>query len=151
MLKLSGFLLAASAVLLFSGAARAEGGPLLALNKPVQAAVTPVAAEQAVLPAALKESATAQIKAGIDGYTDFDAFTSANDPLYREGAKELLKQAVKNDADKKNEPAGALRDAPISKEAKPGAVRQIKARGLLKKMKSVKPLHTDPVKVNNTF
>lgn len=151
MLKLSGFLLAASAVLLFSGAASAEGGMLLALNKPAQAAVTPVAAGQAVLPAALKESATAQIKTRIDGYTDFDAFTSANDPLYREGAKELLKQAVRSDAKKKNAPAGALRDAPISKEVKPGAVRRIKVRGLLKKNRSGKPLHTDPVKVNNTF
>lgn len=151
MSKLRGFLLAASAVLLFSGAARAEGGTLLALNKPAQAAVTSKAVEQAALPAALKESATAQIKTGIDGYTDFDAFTSANDPLYREGAKELLKQAVKDDAEKKNAPAGALRDAPISKEVKPGAVRQIKVRGLPKKSRSVKPLHTDPVKVNNTF
>lgn len=151
MSKLFGFLLAASAVLLFSGAARAEGGTLLALNKPAQAAVNSNAGEQAVLPAALKESATAQLKTRIDGYTDFDAFTSANDPLYREGAKELLKQAVKNDADKKNAPAGALRDAPISKEAKPGAVRQIKVRGLLKKNRSGKPLHTDPVKINNTF
>ena len=151
MSKLRGFLLAASAVLLFSGAARAEGGPLLALNKPAQADLNSNAREQAVLPAALKEPATAQIKTQIDGYTDFDAFTSANDPLYREGAKELLKQAVKNDAEKKNAPAGALRDAPISKEAKPGAVRQLKTRGLLKKTRSGKPLHTDPVKVNNTF
>lgn len=151
MSKLFGFLLAASAVLLFSGAARAEGGTLLALNKPAQAAVNSNAVEQAVLPAALKESATAQIRTQIDGYTDFDAFTSANDPLYREGAKELLKRSVKSDEEKKNAPAGALRDAPISKEAKPGAVRQIKARGLLKKNRSVKPLHTDPVKVNNTF
>ena len=151
MSKLRGFLLAASAVLLFSGAARAEGGTLLALNKPAQAAVNPDARGQAVLPAALKEPATAQIRTDVAGYTDFDAFTSANDPLYREGAKELLKQSVRNDAEKKSAPAGALRDAPISKETKPGAVRQIKPRGLLKKNRSGKPLHTDPVKVNNTF
>ena len=146
MLKLRGFLLAASAVLLFSGAARAGGGTLLALNKPAQAAVNTGA-----LPAALKEPATAQISTGVYGYTDFDAITSANDPLYREGAKELLKQAVKTGAEKKSAPAGALRDAPISKEAKPGAVRRIKTRGLLKKSRTGKPLHTDPVKVNNTF
>ena len=151
MSKLRGFLLAASAVLLFSGAARADAGTLLALNKPAQAAVNSNTSEQAVLPAALKEPATAQIRADVSGYNDFDAFTSANDPLYREGAKELLKQAVKNGAEKKNAPAGALRDAPISKETKPGAVRRIKPRGLLKKNRSGKPLHTDPVKVNNTF
>jgi hypothetical protein len=149
--KLRGFLLAASAVLLFSGAARAQGGTLLALNKPARAAVNSDTRQQAVLPAALKEPATAQIGTEVAGYTDFDAFTSANDPLYREGAKELLKQAVKTDAGRKNAPAGVLRDAPISKEAKPGAVRRIKARGLMKKTRSGKPLHTDPVKVNNTF
>lgn len=146
--NLRGFLLAASAVLLFSGVARAEGGPLLALNKPAKAVNT---GAQPALPAELKASATAQIKTVLDGYTDFDAYTSANDPLYREGAKELLRQAVKNDAEKENAPAGALRDAPISKEAGPGAVRQIKGRGLLKKNRSGKPLHADPVKVNNTF
>lgn len=151
MSKLRCSLLAASAVLLFSGAARAGGGTLLALNKPAQAAVNVNTREQAVLPAALTGPATAQIRTGVDGYTDFDAFTSANDPLYREGAKELLRQAVKTGAEKKSAPAGALRDAPISKETKPGAVRRIKTRGLPKINRSVKPLHTDPVKVNNTF
>lgn len=136
--KLCGFLLAASAVILFSGAARAEGGALLALNTP---AVSATAA-----PAELKEPATAQIKIDVPGYTDFDVYSSVNDPLYREGSRSLLKEVVKNDA-----PADTLRDAPISKEARPAAIRQVKPGAPLKKIKVRKPLHTDPVKAKNTF
>lgn len=146
--RLTGSLLAVSAVLLFSTAARAAQGTLLALNKPSPAAAAPA---QPALAAELKAPATAQAAADVPGYTDFDAFTSANDPLYREAAKESLRQAVIKDAGKKETPAAALRDAPVSKDVRPGAVRPAKVRGRLKRPGTGKPLHADPVKVKNTI
>lgn len=144
MSKIFNFQLAALAVILSAGAARAEGGLLLASNT---TGIPPAN----VISAELKTSATAQFRTDVPGYTDFDAFSSVNDPLYREGSKELLKQAIKNEADKKVSPRDALRDAPISKEALPGAAAPVKIRSAIKKPKADKPLHADPVKVNNTF
>ncbi len=140
MTRICGCLMAAFAFIAFSGTARAGKGALPGLSAPARTAIGSISAE-------LKEPATAQVKAGIDGYTDFDAFSSVNDPLYREGSKELLEQAVKEDAGKKEAPSRALRDAPISKApAAPGhAARQ------LKKRRAVKPLRADPVKAKNTF
>ena len=144
MLKVYSFFLAASAVILFSGAARAGEKITLASNTPVKQSVIPVSAE-------LKGSATAQIRIDVAGYTDYDAFSSVNDPLFREGARELLKQEMKNDAESKVTPKDTLRDAPISKELQSGAAGKVKVRTYIKKGKAVKPLHTDPVKVKNTF
>lgn len=144
MSKIINFQLAALAVILFTGAARAEGGLLLASNTPGSQPVNVTSAE-------LNASATAQFRTDVPGYTDFDAFSSVNDPLYREGSKELLKQVIKNEADKKSPPRDALRDAPISKEARPGAAAPVKIRSSIKKPKAGKPLHADPVKVNYTF
>jgi len=135
MYKLSGFFLAAAAVLCFSGAARAGESALLALNLPAKPAVNQVTQ-------ALKEPATAQARLAPAGYTDFDAFSSVNDPLYREGAREMLKQVIKED----KAPAPArqeLRDAPISKDAKPGKP--------LKRAKLKKPVHADPIKGKSTL
>ena len=91
---------------------------------------------------ALKEPATAQARVSPAGYTDFDAFSSVNDPLYREGSRELLKQAIRED-----KPAGAakpeLRDAPISKDAKPAK--------RLKRARTRQPVHADPVKEKSTL
>lgn len=135
MSKLSGFFLAAAAVLCFSGAADARDNTLLALNLPAKPAVTQVTQ-------ALKEPATAQARVSPAGYTDFDAFSAVNDPLYREGSRELLKRVIREDR-----PAGAvkqeLRDAPISKDAKPGKS--------LKRGKMKKPVHADPVKIKSTL
>ncbi|MDD5208290.1 MAG: hypothetical protein PHV36_02810 [Elusimicrobiales bacterium] len=149
--KICGFLLAASAVILFSAAARAENNTLLALNDPARVSVKPAAVSaRDAAPLALKNSATAQLTIGSSEYTDFDAVTSVNDQLYREGSKELLKQSVKGGA-KKAAAGKVMRDAPISKEGRSGALRPVKARSLINKTKSGKPLHADPVKVNNTF
>lgn len=151
MAKICGFLLAASAVILFSAGARAENNTLLALNAPERVSVKPaVAGARDAAPPDLKNSATAQLIIGSPGYTDFDAVTSVNDQLYREGSKELLKQSVKDGA-KKAAHGKVMRDAPISKESGSGAVRPVKARSPIKKNKPGKPLHADPVKVNNTF
>lgn len=144
MFKIYSFLLAASAFILFSGAARAEGRITLASNTPVKQSINPVSAE-------LKDSATAQIRIEVAGYTDFDVFSSVNDPLYREGSRELLKQGIKTDAENKAAAKAALRDAPISKELQSGAPAKVKVRAQLKRAKAVKPLHADPVKVKDTF
>ncbi|MBI4350653.1 MAG: hypothetical protein HY550_04385 [Elusimicrobia bacterium] len=149
MSRLPGFLLSASAVLLFSAPARAVEGAPPALNKPAQASAA--AAAQPAIAAELKAPATSQAAAVIPGYTDFDAFTSVNDPLYREGARESLRQAVTKEAEKKSVPAVTLRDAPISKGVRPGAVRPVKAGGSLRKPGPARPVHADPVKSRNTI
>lgn len=144
MFKIHSFLLAASAVILFSGAASAGGKVTLASNTPVKQPVNRISAE-------LKESATAQIRIDVAGYTDYDAFSSVNDPLFREGSRELLKQGIKTDAENKAAAKDTLRDAPISKGLQGGAAGKVKVRTYIKKIKAVKPLHTDPVKVKDTF
>jgi len=141
MSKVSRLLLAVSAVVLFSASARAGEKVLLALNTPPKSSISSISTE-------LKAQATAQ---ALLGATDFDAFSAVNDPLYRESSKELLKQEIKNDAGKTNAAKESLRDAPISKEALPGAARPVKVRPLLKKPGAGKPLHADPVKVKNTI
>lgn len=144
MLKLHVFFLAAFAGGLCSGAARAEGGVLLALNTPAKPSIARILRE-------LKDPAAARPETVVPGYTDFDALSSVNDPLYRAGSKQLLEQAVKKDVKKKNAPQRTLRDAPISKKAQPGAGGPAKARALKKKTRAAKPIHTDPIKVKNTF
>ncbi len=152
MAKICGFLLAASAVILFSAGARAENNTLLALNDPARVSGKPAAVSALdSAPRGLEKPATAQLTIGSPEYTDFDAVTSVNDPLYREGAKELLKQAVKDDAKKEAAKGKTMRDAPISKGVRPGAARPVKARSLINKAKTGKPLHADPVKAKNTF
>lgn len=136
MSKLSGFFLAAAAVILISGAAEARDSVLPAVNLPVITPVTPA-------PRTLKEPATAQARISPAGYTDYDAFSAVNDPLYREGSRELLKQAVKDGAPVKAAPKQELRDAPISKGANPARI--------LKRVKIKKPVHADPVKEKSTL
>lgn len=151
MAKICGFLLAASAVILFSAGARAENNTLLALNDPARVSAKPAAVSaREAAPRDLADSATVQLTIGSPEYTDFDAVTSVNDQLYREGSKELLKQSVKDGA-KKAASGKVMRDAPISKEGRSGAVRPVKTRPLINKTKPARPLHADPVKVNNTF
>lgn len=141
-------LAAAAAAFLFSaGNAVASDEVLLALNKPARPAIE-------VIASGLKEDATAQAKAnGAMEYTDFDAFSTVGDPLYREGSREFLEQAVKADpvlsapaADKK-----AMRDAPAEK--KPAAVKAVpvKQSPAVKKAKAVKPLKADPVKAKDSL
>lgn len=105
----AGHVLAASAVLFFCGFAFADDGVTLALNTQARPA--------AVNTAALAPAATAQVQADgacLEG-CDFDALSEVNDPLFREGSRQLLEQAAKDDdakADAKAPPV--LRDAPNS-------------------------------------
>lgn len=131
MYKMRGFLFAASAVLFFAGAAAAKDNVLLALNVPVKPDIR--------LSSELKQAATSQLRAD---YIDYDA-VSVNDPLYREGSREMLKQVIKDDEAAKDAQKPAMRDAPISKDAKPAKA--------VKKPRVKKPLHTDPVKGKSTL
>ncbi len=147
MRKLTGFFLAAWAAVLFSAPASAGGDALLALNLPAKPQVSK-------LESSLKDKTTAQARVTPAGYTDFDAFSSVNDPLYREGSKELLKQVIEGEAGKtreralkkdpeKDRPAKDLRDAPASGAEKPEKD--------FKRVKQNKPVHADPVKAKNTL
>ncbi|OGR81327.1 MAG: hypothetical protein A2X32_10910 [Elusimicrobia bacterium GWC2_64_44] len=136
MLKVRAFLYAASAVIFFAAGASALDPVLLALNTPVKAGLKLSAARKAAPQA---RPAAAQDKAG---YTDFDA-VSVTDPLYREGAREMLKQVIKDESSSKETKKPVMRDAPISRGAGQHKV--------LKKPAVKKPLHTDPVKVKNSL
>lgn len=140
--KFRGLILAASAVLFFAGAAAALDPLLLALNTPVKAGLKLDAAKRAA-------KSSAQVK---QEDIDFDA-VSVNAPLYREGAKEMLKEAVRQDETVKPEekPASAqpaLRDAPISRDQKAVKREELKPAKPLKKARSTKPVHSDPVKAD---
>lgn len=130
MSKINGLCLAASFALLLTGVASAGDNVLLALNVPAPAPVVKVAA-------ALKADATAQAQAPAISASDFDALSSVNDPLYREGSKQLLKQVIRQDSEKAA-PKTQLRDAPISRDMKP--------LNKLKRTKTRKPVQADPLK-----
>ncbi|MDD2806343.1 MAG: hypothetical protein PHV33_12390 [Elusimicrobiales bacterium] len=140
MLKVRAFFYAASAVIFFAAGASALDPVLLALNTPVKAELK--------LPAARKDARQSEPAARKDarqakpGYTDFDA-VSVTDPLYREGAKEMLKQVIKDEESSRDAKKPVLRDAPISKDASPART--------IKKPAVKKPLHTDPVKAKNSL
>ncbi|HBA61623.1 MAG TPA: hypothetical protein DCZ92_12580 [Elusimicrobia bacterium] len=81
-----------------------------------------------IIRAELAASATAQVKTPERGYTDFDALNAVNDPLFRPGSRELLKQISKEEA----QPAPraelkkpVLRDAPNSN---PRSIRKPKVK-----------------------
>lgn len=133
MFRTLAFSMAASAVVFFAGPSSAKDGVLLALNTPAPAPAVKVVSE-------LKEPATAQARITPAGYTDFDAFSSVGDPLYREGSKELLKQVIGEERAAKPAARQELRDAPVSKPVK--AIKRVKVR---------KPVHSDPVKEKNAL
>ncbi|HNW44047.1 MAG TPA: hypothetical protein PKI19_06055 [Elusimicrobiales bacterium] len=124
------FVLAAFAAAAFSTAAMAGDNVLLALNAPVKKTIK---SELAV-------SATAQLKTPDAGYTDFDALSTVNDPLYLEASKEMLKQAPKIDAAAAGKAVPVMRDAPNSKPA-----------SRIKKPRVKKSLPADPVKIKDTL
>jgi hypothetical protein len=136
MRKVSVFFLAAAAVILFWGASGAR-------DTVQPAVILPGKTQAAIVPQALAASTTAQVRISPAGYTDYDAFSSVNDPLFRESSKELLKQVIKDDAAVKPAPKPELRDAPISKGAKSG--KRLKLNNIKK------PVHADPVKVKNSL
>lgn len=129
----------AAALFMACGFASAGDGVLLALNTPVKPAIETLAP-------GLSEPATAQVSAGAIETTDFDAFSAVNDPLYREGSKEFLEQAIKADGD------AALRDAPADVKGK-SAVPAVKspASPAARKAKSVKPVKADPVQTKKAL
>lgn len=144
MSRIHGFLMAAMAVLFIPAGVCAGDKVLLALNSaPVQTA--------AVKTAALLPPATAQAPVADIGTSDYDAFSAVNDPLYREGSKEFLQQVSAQDA-VKPEPGKAqapvLRDAPAD-----GAVPAVvpARKPVIKKLKTKKPVHADPLKVKDTL
>lgn len=143
MLKSKGVFLAASVIFLFSAGLSAADNVLLALRAaPAQG--------EAIKTAELLAPATAQATAPEMGTSDFDALSAVNDPLYREGSKELLKEAAKQDGLKALERAEvkpALRDAPadIALPAVPAK------KPVFKKLKVKKPVHADPLSVKDTL
>jgi hypothetical protein len=145
MSKCKGFFLAASAVLFFAAVSHAADKALLALNAvPAQ--------EPAVKEAPLQQAATAQFSVPATGETDFDALSAAGDPLFREGSKELLKEAARQDGLKEQKAAPApaprdFRDAPAGKAAVPAAV----PASVIGKPKAKKPVHADPVQAKDTL
>jgi hypothetical protein len=135
-------LAAASAVILFYGPASA-GAPAEPARK--------TAAAPAAIQTQLAAQTTAQTLA--PALEDFDALSTVNDPLYREGSKEFLKQVsggaqVKPEAGETARPA--LRDAPnSSRSVKPAAVPV--AHPAIKKPAGKKHGPADPVVIKNTL
>lgn len=123
------FVFAAVAAAAFCPMAMAAENVLLALN-PVKAA----------LKSELAGPATAQLKITEPGYTDFDALSAVNDPLYRAGSKALLQRESKGQTEITGKASPALRDAPNSKPV-----------SVLKKPRIKKNIPADPVKIKNTL
>ena len=145
MSRFYGSLIAVSALFFFLTGANAGEKELLALN------IAP-AQEPVIKAAALLAPATAQAAPELKE-NDYDAFSAVDDPLYREGSKEFLEQAVRQDAVKegaKPRQAPVLRDAPA--DTAPAKVLKTQdIRPALKKLKAKKPVHADPVKVKDTL
>ncbi|OGR67786.1 MAG: hypothetical protein A2081_00385 [Elusimicrobia bacterium GWC2_61_19] len=142
--------MAAAAVVLFSGAARAGETVLPAWNSPVKPAAALTAGD-------LKAAATGQMSSPCLEACDFDALSAVNDPLYREGSKKFLEQVAKTEEAKpaakvKTQAAPVLRDAPNSGPA-PAAIRpgSVKPHPALKKPKVKKTGPADPLKSKNTL
>ncbi len=144
-MKLSGILsAAASAVIFFAVSSYAGETPAAPSAQP---------AASAALQRPLQAQATAQIS--LQGQGDFDALSAVNDPLYREGSREFLKQVAAQDpkpaaprAAPKAAPAPRLRDAPVSPSAVKGALPQPHP-AIKRPVKKLGP--ADPVKGSNTI
>lgn len=147
-MKLSGILsAAASAVIFFAVAASAGEAPAAQPAQP---------AAKAALQRPLQAQATAQISVPQQEQGDFDALSAVNDPLYREGSREFLKQVAAQDAKRPQPPAAAtkaapapqLRDAPVSPSAVKGTLPQPHP-AIKRPVKKLGP--ADPIKGNNTI
>ena len=148
----SAFFMAVSALVTFGGPARAADNILLAVNKPAKTEIS-------IKASGLAAKATAQINAEAAVSDGFDAFNAVNDPLYREGSKEFLKQVSKQDSvtadkaeksEKKTPVKAILRDAPNS-QAPASVAEPVKVQPVLRKSKLMKVIPADPVKSNNTL
>lgn len=144
-MKLSGILsAAASAVIFFAVAASAGETPVTQPG---------AKAKPAAVTRPLQAGATAQLTAPVQEQGDFDAFIAVNDPLYREGSKEFLKQVAAQDAKPaaaapKAAPATQLRDAPVSPSAVKGSLPSPHP-AIKRPVKKTGP--ADPIKVKNTI
>jgi len=92
------------------------------------------------------------------GYTEFDDFNNVNDPLYREGAKVLLKKAIDEDLSPKTGRPELLRDAPADIPSATVRPVPIKAEDenkapifTPKKNRLIKLIPADPVKSKSTL
>lgn len=131
----------AAALLMACGFAAAEDGVLLALNTPAKPAIETLAS-------GLASQTTAQLDGAMET-TDFDAFSAVNDPLYREGSKEFLEQAIKADGAASDK--AALRDAPADVKGK-AAVPAVKAASpAARKAKAARPVKADPVQTKKAL
>ena len=126
-------------------------------------------------------SAASEVKAqngkdGGIGYTEFDDFNNVSDPLYREGSKALLEEAIEEDNAPKTAvkkisiPAkhpieaasggklGLMRDAPSDIPAVKIQTSKVKAAGEniipvfpVKKNRLIKLIPADPIKTKSTL
>ncbi len=142
----AGHVMAASAVLFLSGFAFAAGNAVPAAPKP---ASFPVAAGE------LAPGSTVQLAlpsgTSLSG-SDFDALSEGNDPLFREGSKELLQQELKASGPAAPAAKPVLRDAPNSggKAAAPARGKPaVKPQPVIKKPAPRDHGPADPVKTNN--
>jgi len=124
------FMFTAAAVAAFSPVATAAETVLWTPDIPVKEAIK----------SGLLSPATGQLKTMDSGYTDFDALSTVNDPLYRAGSKELLKQLMKSGA------VASPRGTPVFRDALNS--RPVSA---IKKPRVKKSLPSDPVKIKNTL
>lgn len=139
--KCKGFFLAASAVVSFAAGAFAADGTLFALN-------TAPAQEAGIKTSALLQPATAQAVLPEPGETDFDALSAAGDPLFREGSKELLKEAARQDDVKAQEGKASK---PVFRDAPADVPAAVPAKPVISRPKAKKPVHADPLQVKDTL
>jgi len=112
-----------AALFIFSLAAKAAGD---ARTKAATAPVPQVAVKLAekVLSSATSYAEPADTGESVIGHTEFDEFNNINDPLYREGSKELLEQAIVDDS----APKAAVKDAPAKQKIMRDAPADIPAK-----------------------
>lgn len=144
-MKLSGILSAAASAVIFFTVAASAGER--AVSQPLPA-VKPASVQRP-----LRAQATAQITVPVPLQGDFDALSAVNDPLYREGSKEFLKQVSAQEARPgtgapKAAPVSRFRDAIISPSAVKGGLTAPHP-AIRRPVKKSGP--ADPVKVKNTI
>jgi len=123
-------------------------------------AVSSPIAEKDYSNAGAADSEVKKTKGKVDGrgYTEFDDFNNVNDPLYREGAKVLLKKAIEEDRSPKTGRPEIMRDAPADIPSATVRPVRIKAEDENKapifppkKNRLIKLIPADPVKSKSTL
>jgi hypothetical protein len=114
----------------------------------VSAAPSSVPSGKAVPAQKAAQEQPVKAPAALPAQTDFDALNAVNDPLYLQGTKELLKQAVKQDEAAGKAVKSDLRDAPNSKPSLKAAPEAKPAPDQFKKNRVRKPLEGDALRNN---